>query len=193
MNRRNFINNLGIGLMAGASFRSHGEVNTNLVPAAPIKSYRSNKSIFTNQELTKWCEKNGGHYAHDDELVYASYQTFFENKSDIIPNAYKTPNNSFRHTIFGIPSHSDKYEALSMWLIQFRHTHGQYKFIIKDIFYPDYTIENIKMMPLIASTREFPADKYYDLASPIFDIKTHRYVMYDGDCGTAIYIGFKFV
>lgn len=184
MNRRNFITTVTLALPIIQVFGM-----------SPAKSYRSAKSIFTNQELTEWCEKNGGHYAQNDELVYASYQTYFENKSDINPNAYKTPNECFRHSIFSIPSHCDKYEALNLWLIQFRHTYGQYKFIIKDIYYPDYVIENIKMMPLIASTREFPAVKYYGSASPVFDIKTHRYVVptYDEDCGTAIYTGFKFV
>lgn len=184
MNRREFITMVTLSLPS-----------IPLLGMGSIKTYRSDKSIFTNEELTEWCAKNGGHYAQNDELVYASYQSFYTNKSDINPNAYKTPNNSFRHSIFGIPSHSDKYEALNLWLIQFRHSPNKYRFIIKDIYYPEYVIDNVKMMPLIASTLEYPGDKYYGSASPIFDIKTRRYVVptYDIDCETATYTGFKFI
>lgn len=185
MNRREFITSVALALPT-----------LQLLGTSSVKTYRSDKSIFTNQELTKWCARNGGHYAQDDELVWASYQSFYTNKSGINPNAYKTPTNSFRHTIFGIPSNCDKYEALNLWLIQFRHPCSKYRFIIKDIFYPEYVIDNVKMMPLIAFTREYSGYKYYGPSSPVFDIKTHRYMIptYDEiNRETIIYTGFKFV
>jgi hypothetical protein len=147
MNRRQFLTSTALAL---PSVTLIGAISTQ-----PTKTYRSPKSVFTNEELTEWCEKNGGHYAQDDELVYADYQNYWsKNFPPEIPNAYKNPNKSFRHWIFSIPSHCDKYETLNLWLLQFRHGYGEYRFIIKDIYYPDYVIPNVKMMPLIASTYE---------------------------------------
>ena len=170
MNRRQFFTSTAIAL---PSVTLLGAISTQ-----PTKTYRSPKSVFTNEELTEWCEKNGGHYAQDDELVYAYYQNYWsKNFPPEIPNAYKNPNKSFRHLIFHIPSDNDKYEALNWWLVSYREKYSSYRFIIKDIYYPDYVIENTKMMPLIASTREYPNGKSYGFGSPIFDIKSHKYIV----------------
>jgi hypothetical protein len=169
MNRRSFI------ATAALALPSMSLLGTSL----PTKTYRSEKSVFSNEELTEWCEKNGGHYAQDNELVYATYQNYFGIYRPHTPNAYKDPNKTFRHLIFYIPSHCDKYETLNLWLLQFRHRYGEHRFIIKDIYYPDYVMANpkIKVMPLIASTREYPGVKNYAIGSPIFDIKSRKYVV----------------
>lgn len=170
MNRRQFITSTALAL---PSVTLLGDVSMQ-----PTKTYRSPKSVFTNEELTEWCEKNGGHYAQDDELVYADYQTSDREYGPKSPNAYKGPNKSFRHLIFHIPNDCDKYEALNWWLLCYREKYSIYRFIIKDIYYPDYVIKNIKMMPLIASTREYPnKGKSYGFGSPIFDIKSHKYIV----------------
>lgn len=170
MNRRQFITSTALVV---PSVTLLGSIDS-------VKTYRSSKSVFSNEELTEWCEKNGGHYAQDDELVYAFYQIYL-NINGVVkpkpPNAYKDSYKTFQHLIFHIPSHCDKYEALNLWLLQFRHGYSEYRFIINDIYYPDYVIENTKMMPLIASTREYPGTKNYAFASPIFDLKSRKYVI----------------
>ena len=188
MNRRQFLTSTALAL---PSVTLLGAISTQ-----PTKTYRSPKSVFTNEELTEWCEKNGGHYAQDNELVYAYYQTSDREYDPKSPNAYKDPYKSFRHLIFHIPTECDKYEALNRWLVFYRHKYGSYRFIIKDIYYPDYVIENIKMMPLIASTREYPNGKLYGFGSPIFDIKSHKYIVpafENLDERTLNFTGFKYV
>ena len=186
MNRRSFITTTALALPSMSL----------LGTSVPTKTYRSEKSVFSNEELTEWCEKNGGHYAQDNELVYADYQNHWNKYfPPEIPNAYKNPNKSFRHLIFYIPSHCDKYETLNLWLLQFRHGYGEYRFIIKDIYYSDLAIPNVKMMPLIASTREYPGAKNYAVGSPIFDIKSRKYVvpiLETDSNNTTGYTGFKF-
>lgn len=169
MKRRTFLTNTLLVLPSISLFG---------ISIIPTKTYRSSRSVFTNEELTLWCEKNGGYYAQDNELVLASYQYVLKIPHEV-PNAFKNPQKSFRHTIFPIPSSIDKYEALNHWLIQFRYIYGrQYKFILKDIYYPNYVIENVKMMPLIALTREeLPAGKQYRFDDPIFDLKTRKQLM----------------
>lgn len=49
-------------------------------------SYRSETSLFTNQELTEWCKNNGGHYAQDDELN----KVFFEQQCERYVDVYNT-------------------------------------------------------------------------------------------------------
>jgi hypothetical protein len=187
MNRRSFI------AAAALALPSISLLGTSV----PTKTYRSEKSVFSNEELTEWCEKNGGHYAQDNDLVYAYYQNTTRNFEPLTPNAYKDPYKGFDHRFFRIPSHCDKYEALNRWLLQFRHLHDEYRFIIKDIYYPDYMMANpkIKLMPLIASTREYPGAKNYAFWSPIFDIKSRKYVVptFENDGHTTVnYTGFKF-
>jgi len=185
MNRRSFIATAALALPSISL----------LGTSVPTKTYRSEKSVFSNEELTEWCEKNGGHYAQDNELVYASYQNTNRNFEPLTPNAYKDPNKTFRHLIFYIPSHCDKYETLNLWLLQFRHRYDEHRFIIKDIYYPDWLIPNVKMMPLIASTREYPGAKNYAVGSPIFDIKSRKYVvpiLETDSNNTTGYTGFKF-
>jgi hypothetical protein len=177
MNRRNFITSTAIVI---SSINLFGLFN---------QTYKSEKSIFTNEELTKWCEKNGGYYVQNDELVHAWYQ----NKSDN-PNAYKDPTKSFRHSIFGIPSQSDKYEALNFWLIWFRSLYGHYTFIINDVYYPNYTIGGNKLMPTISYRYDKISNKRYKMTDPIFDIKTCKYIipMYEIENENCINItGFK--
>ena len=185
MNRRSFITTTALALPSMSL----------LGTSVPTKTYRSEKSVFSNEELTEWCEKNGGHYVQDKELVYATYQNYFGIYRPGTPNAYKDPNKTFRQLIFYIPSHCDKYETLNLWLLQFRHRYGEHRFIIKDIYYPDYVIPNVKIMPLIASTREYPGAKNYAVGSLIFDIKSRKYVvpiLETDSNNTTGYTGFKF-
>lgn len=174
MNRRKFLTSTALALPSVAVL---GAISTQ-----PTKTYRSAASLFTNEELTEWCAKNGGHYAQDDELVYAYYQTSDSEYNPKSPNAYKDPYKSFGHLFFNIPNDCDKYEALNRWLVFYSHKYGSYRFIIKDIYCPDYVIENTKTItlnvPFIASIREYPnKGKSYGFGSPIFDIKSHKYIV----------------
>jgi len=143
MNRRSFIATAALALPSISL----------LGTSVPTKTYRSEKSIFSNEELTEWCEKNGGHYARDNELVYAHYQNTNRNFEPLTPNAYKDPYKGFDHRFFCIPSHCDKYETLMMiswttrnsnievenymnqWLEEIRSDRGNpdYRFMIEDV------------------------------------------------------------
>lgn len=59
MNRRQFITSTALALPSVAVF---GEISTQ------PKTYRSVTSLFSNEEMTEWCNKNGLYYAKDDEL-----------------------------------------------------------------------------------------------------------------------------
>ena len=59
MNRRKFITSTALALPSVAVF---GAISTQ------PKTYRSLTSLFSNEEMTEWCNKNGLYYAKDDEL-----------------------------------------------------------------------------------------------------------------------------
>jgi hypothetical protein len=59
MNRRKFITTTALALPSVAVF---GAISTQ------PKTYRSLTSLFSNEEMTEWCNKNGLYYAKDDEL-----------------------------------------------------------------------------------------------------------------------------
>ena len=109
-----------------------------------LPTYRTKNSVFSNEELTEWCKQNGGHYAQDDELVYASYQVYYQTKwanyfSPQLPNAYKTPNRSFRHFPFIILDDAP-HTSLDLWVNDNRRIYPNTTFIIKDIYKADYKL-----------------------------------------------------
>jgi len=59
MNRRKFITSTALALPSVAVF---GAISTQ------PKTYRSLTSLFSNEEMTEWCNKNGLYYAKDNEL-----------------------------------------------------------------------------------------------------------------------------
>jgi hypothetical protein len=59
MNRRKFITTTALALPSVAVF---GAISTQ------SKSYRSVTSLFSNEEMTEWCNKNGMYYVKDNEL-----------------------------------------------------------------------------------------------------------------------------
>jgi hypothetical protein len=134
MNRRTFITTTALTLPSLNLFSAF----------TPTKTYRSVNSLFSNEELTEWCKQNGGHYAQDDELVMADYQyneALYSHK--LPPNAYKTPNRSFRHLPFvGIDGGYNKYTVLNLWLKDNRRIYPNSTFILKDIYKADYKINN---------------------------------------------------
>jgi len=71
MNRRQFITSTALALpsvtLLGALSTQH-------------KSYRSATSLFSNEEMMEWCNKNGIYYAKDNELS----KQFFKNQTKIL-------------------------------------------------------------------------------------------------------------
>lgn len=68
MNRRKFITTTALAL---PSVTLLGAISTQQ------KTYRSATSIYSNEEMTEWCNKNGVRYAKDDELgkkIFNRYQ-----------------------------------------------------------------------------------------------------------------------
>ena len=59
MNRRKFITSTALALPSVAVF---GAISTQ------PKTYRSATSLYSNEDMTEWCNKNGLYYAKDDEL-----------------------------------------------------------------------------------------------------------------------------
>lgn len=59
MNRRKFITSTALALPSVAVF---GAISTQ------PKSYRSVTSLYSNEDMTEWCNKNGLYYAKDNEL-----------------------------------------------------------------------------------------------------------------------------
>ena len=59
MNRRKFITTTALAL---PSVTLLGAISTQ------TKTYRSATSLFSNEDMTEWCNKNGLYYAKDDEL-----------------------------------------------------------------------------------------------------------------------------
>jgi hypothetical protein len=59
MNRRKFITSTALVLPSVAVF---GAISTQ------PKTYRSVTSLFSNEEMTEWCNKNGMYYVKDNEL-----------------------------------------------------------------------------------------------------------------------------
>ena len=59
MNRRKFITTTALAL---PSVTLLGAISTQQ------KTYRSATSLYSNEEMTEWCNKNGVRYAKDDEL-----------------------------------------------------------------------------------------------------------------------------
>jgi hypothetical protein len=134
MNRRNFITTTALTLPSLTLFGAF----------MPTKTYRSVNSLFSNEELTDWCKQNGGHYAQDDELVESSIQATWSRYFPVEkPNAYKTPNRSFRHLPFvGIDGGYNKYTLLNLWLKDNRRIYPNSTFILKDIYKADSKINN---------------------------------------------------
>jgi len=134
MNRRSFIATAALALPSISL----------LGTSVPTKTYRSVNSLFSNEELTDWCKQNGGHYAQDDELVESSIQAKWSRYFPVEkPNAYKTPNRSFRHLPFvGIDGGYDKYTVLNLWLKDNRRIYPNSTFIIRDIYMHDHKINN---------------------------------------------------
>ena len=59
MNRRKFITTTALAL---PSVTLLGAISTQ------TKTYRSATSLYSNEDMTEWCNKNGLYYAKDDEL-----------------------------------------------------------------------------------------------------------------------------
>jgi hypothetical protein len=71
MNRRKFITTTTFAL---PSVTLLGAISTR------PKTYRSDTSLYSNEEMTEWCNKNGVIYAKDDELD----KKFFDNQQHLI-------------------------------------------------------------------------------------------------------------
>ena len=73
MNRRKFITTTALAL---PSVTLLGAISTQQ------KTYRSVTSIYSNEEMTEWCNKNGIRYVKDDELG----KELFPNKNVYVVN-----------------------------------------------------------------------------------------------------------
>jgi len=92
MNRRKFITSTALALPSVAVL---GAISTQ------SKSYRSVTSLFSNEEMTDWCNKNGMYYVKDNELDmdYMDYRNVLVNpiqiKERIMPDFVVDDDNKF--------------------------------------------------------------------------------------------------
>lgn len=113
MNRRNFIKSTALALPSVAVL---GAISTQ------SSTYRSATSLFTNEDMTEWCNKNGIYYAKDDEL---NKQFFKSPYIDVTAHARMFP----FETIY---SYRDYYR--DMWINFIKANYPNCKFLIKDIY-----------------------------------------------------------
>jgi hypothetical protein len=109
MNRRKFITTTALAL---PSVTLLGAISTQQ------KTYRSVTSIYSNEEMTEWCNKNGIRYAKDDELGkkifnswYGEHTIIIEDTNLFIRNELLTKiNNDAFGKLFG-----DKYVVIDIY------------------------------------------------------------------------------
>ena len=106
MNRRKFITSTALALPSVAVFGAIStQTETNMLYRkrdfifnSETTTYRSVTSLFSNEEMTEWCNKNGMYYAKDNELDI-EYKNVFVNpiqiKEWIMPDFVVDDDNKF--------------------------------------------------------------------------------------------------